>query len=575
MPLSDRSPIRDKRGIAAASAQAVIAAFFVLFFLYPLFLALKGGFYDAQKGFTFFWFANILQNETHRGELFNSFILALTTTVLVTIISIPLASINVNYKFRGQNFLTALLLLPLILPPFVGALSVQRFLSQFGILNLLLERLGWIELAQAPDWLGQGFWISAVLQALHLFPVMYLNLVATFANLDPALSEAGMNLGANRMRTFRHITLPLLRPGLFSGGSIVFIGAFTDIGTPLMVGYEKLTAVRIFRELSSADISPRTYSLVLVLLFCTVLLFILGKVIFGNTERSETNKASIAKSSSRLSKVGTLAAWCFFLLIIILAGLPHLGVIITAFAERWYTTVLPETYTFAHMKLVLTEPAIKNTIFNSLRYAGLSTLIDLILGSIAAWLIIRSRPMGHRLLDGLIMLPLAVPGVILASGFVAMTPKGSCFESIGPMRNPLIIIVIAYSIRRMPFVVRGVAAGLQQIPIALEEAAHNLGSTRLSGFFRVTLPLIMGNILAAGVLTFSLAMLEVSDSLVLAQLQADYPITKEIYAQAMSANLDSHNIAAALGVYGMMFLGGSLALASLLLGKRLGAIFRM
>ena len=148
-------------------------------------------------------------------------------------------------------------------------------------------------------------------------------------------------------------------------------------------------------------------------------------------------------------------------------------------------------------------------------------------------------------------------------------------EEVGPLRTyPMVILIAAYAGRRLPRVVRGVAAGLQQVPESLEEAARNLGASRMVAAARITLPLIMANIIAAGVLTFAFAVLEVSDSLILAQMSEHYPITKQLYILASTGTEDSANVASALGVYGMAFLGGTLAIAAALLGKRLGAIFR-
>jgi iron(III) transport system permease protein len=134
---------------------------------------------------------------------------------------------------------------------------------------------------------------------------------------------------------------------------------------------------------------------------------------------------------------------------------------------------------------------------------------------------------------------------------------------------------MAYAVRRVPFVVRSASAGLEQVPLALEEAARNLGSSRAGAFRRITLPLITANLVAAGVLTFAFAMLEVSDSLILAQTQNYYPITRQLYELATSTGSPETGYqAAALGVYGMALLGGSMALAGAVLGRRLGAIFR-
>jgi len=210
-----------------------------------------------------------------------------------------------------------------------------------------------------------------------------------------------------------------------------------------------------------------------------------------------------------------------------------------------------------------------------LKYAGVATTIDIFVGAVAAWVIVRSRIFGRSVLDGLCMMPLAVPGLILAAGYVALTAPGTPLAAFGPTRNPFVILCVAYSIRRLPFVLRGVSAGLQQIPVSMEEAARNLGASGLTTIVRVTIPLISANIIAAGVLTFSFHMLEVSDSLILAQTADYYPITKQIYRLAVSTGSpDATNQAAAMGVYGIVLLGVTMGIASLMLGRRLGMVFR-
>ncbi len=553
----------------------VIAMLFGAFFFYPLFLAIRTGFIH-NGSFSLYWIGRVLENQTLTGKLFNSFVLACCTTLAVTVITIPLATVGARYEFAGRGVLSTLLLVPMILPPFVGALSIKRFLGQFGTLNIILERIGVLDMSEGlpPDWLGSGFGVVVLLQALHLFPIMYLNLSSALSNIDPAYMEASRTFGAGGFSTFRRITLPLVRPGLFAGGSIVFIWSFTDIGTPLIVGYENLASVTVFKELSRADISGRTYGLVFLLLVFSILFYTIGKVVFGRPVSGESSKATVMAESKKLSPVSSVFVWLMFGTVIFLAVLPHIGVVLTAFSRTWMTTILPESYTLRHINYVLTRPETRTSIFNSIKYAGASTLLDIIIGSAAAWIIIRKRPKGARVLDSMLMLPLAVPGLIIAAGFIAMTVKGSPLEKIGPLGNPFLIIVIAYAVRRIPFILRGVSAGLEQIPETLEQAARNLGASPGRALFRITVPLISANIIASSVLTFAFAMLEVSDSLMLAQLRKHYPITKEIYSQAVSANTDAANIAAALGVIGMLLLGGSLALAVILLGKKLGAIFR-
>lgn len=564
----------NKKKLWLYSFEILIFAFLGVFLIYPLILAVTAGFqYDGH--FSFYWLGRLFSSEIILHQLLNSILLAVTTTAIVIVMTLPMAMLSARFDFRGQNLLSSLALMPLILPPFVGALSIKRFLGQFGIFNLILQKMGILDSSEIPpDWLGVGFMVVAVLQALHLFPILYLNLTAGLANLDPSYLNASRNLGASGFTTFRKITLPLIMPHMFAGCSIVFIWSFTDIGTPLMVGYEELASVRIFKELEMISVSGKTYSLVLVMLALSVIFYCLGKMAFGKGRSMDSVKASVAYTRQKLGFIGTFGAWMFFGLIIFVAILPHIGVVFSAFSSEWIKTIFPSGYTHEHLWFTITQPDTRQCIINSFIYAIISTTVDIVIGGIAAWLIVREKLKGSRFLDVLLMLPLAVPGVILAAGYIAMSVKGSMFENIGPMRNPLIIIVIAYSIRRIPFVVRGVSAGLQQVPESLEHAAKNLGASFWVVIRKITVPLVLANLIAAGLLTFSFAMLEVSDSLVLAQLRPDYPITKEIYTQAASASLDANSIAAALGVIGMVILGGSLGGAALLMGKRLGAIFR-
>ncbi|MBS3821134.1 MAG: iron ABC transporter permease, partial [Phycisphaerae bacterium] len=562
---------------SSAACFTIIEAMLLLLVL-PILKVIASAFVltDAATGegsFSFFWFGRLMEDQTLRF-LVNGIALACLATLLSIILAVPLAVLRARFRFPGQAVLGVAVLVPLILPPFVGALSMKSLLGQYGSLNILLSNIGLFSMRNAPDWLAGGLGSVAVLQALHLFPIMYLNASAALANIDPAHIQAARNLGAGPWRTFFSVTLPLMRPGLFAGGTIVFIWSFTDIGTPLILDYRNLLPVEIFSRLTSADYGGKTFAQVVVLLTLSVLMYVLGKFIFGRDSGATGGKATIQAETARLGVRGTIGAWLLFGGVLLLALIPHIGVVLLSTSDHWINTILPARYTTAHLRDVVRSPATYRSIINSCRYAGASVSLDLVVGAAAAWLLVRTRAAGRTLMDTLVMLPLAVPGIILAAGYVSLTAPGTWFESIGPGGDPFLILVIAYSVRRMPFVVRGVGAGLQQVPESLEEAARNLGSTRRSAALRITLPLIAANIIAAAVLTFTFTMLEVSDSLVLAQRAADYPITKQIYDLFTSGTQDSNNLAAALGVYGMILLGGTMGVASLLLGKKLGAIFR-
>jgi iron(III) transport system permease protein len=170
------------------------------------------------------------------------------------------------------------------------------------------------------------------------------------------------------------------------------------------------------------------------------------------------------------------------------------------------------------------------------------------------------------------MLPLALPGIVLAFGYVA----GFDFKIswLNPRENPVFLLVISYSVRRLPYIVRSACAGFQQTSITLEEAAANLGAPPLRVLRTITLPLIAANLIAGAILTFSFAMLEVSDGLLLAMRETFYPITKMIYQHMSRIEPSAPGDASALGVIGMVLLATSLLVAGKLLGKKLGQLFR-
>ena len=171
------------------------------------------------------------------------------------------------------------------------------------------------------------------------------------------------------------------------------------------------------------------------------------------------------------------------------------------------------------------------------------------------------------------MLPLAVPGLVIAFGYMGCFSGSFPNTLLDPRMNPMILLSVSYAIRRLPYMVRAAHAGLEQVSSTYEEAAANLGATPFRVVWRITLPLISANLLAGAILCFSFSMLEVSDSLILAQSENFYPITKAIYALLESLE-NGLNIASALGVWAMALLGAGLLRATALMGKRIGQMFR-
>ena len=573
------------RRLPAYLVLAACLAFFGAFLVWPILLTVQKGFRaGGDGGFTFYYVWNVLADPSLRQGLVHAFGVAIATTALCLVIGLPLGVLNARYDFPFKRAFGSLILVPLVLPPFVGAIGLQHLLGRSGAVNEILIRLGLVD--QGIDFIGGGgFWAIVVIEALHLYPILYLNLTAALANLDPALDEAAEGLGASPWSRFRQITLPLIRPGVFAGSTIVFIWSFTELGTPLMFDFQTITPVQIFNGLKEMGDSAQPYALTAVMLITAVLTYVLGKLVFGGRAYAMYGKASIQARSAPLSRWAGWGAALAFGIVIGLAILPHLGVVLTAFTAtgQWYRSILPMEFTLDHFEGALTHPLAAGSIRMSLMLASCAMALDIVLGIMIGYIVVRSKVPGRGLIDALSMAPLAVPGLVMAFGYVAMTmawpfgkgqPLEGVIDVLGANPNPIPLLIIAYAVRRLPYVVRATVAGLEQTPRELEEAAQNLGATPFRSIRTVTVPLITANLIAGGLLAFSFAMLEVSDSLILAQRAEHFPITKAIYV--LFARLgDGPYIASALGVWGMALLSLTLVGASVIMGKKLGAMFRV
>ena len=553
---------------------ALTAVFFALFFLWPIAETVRGAFVGSDGRFTLDYIAEVFRNPLYLEGLWNSFRIGIFSTLLAALIAMPLAWMSDRFNFPGKPLLGALVLVPMIMPPFVGAIGVKQILGQQGALNAFLADLGILNPDAPIDWLGEGrIWGVVALIALNLYPIIYLNVLAALANVDPAMEEAAENLGCTGFRKFRKITLPLIMPGVFAGGTIVFIWSFTELGVPLMFDFTRVASVQIFHGIKDIGGNPFPFALVVVMLAATTLLYAASKLTLGRSSHAMMAKATSQGGPRDPGLAGRWLCAAVFTAVTLLAVLPHLGVVLVAFSTEWYQTILPSGWTLSHFEAALGHNLTLPSIQNSLKYAGLATLLDVVLGVAIAYVVVRTRLPGRQILDALAMMPLAVPGLVLAFGYLAMTQEGKIFEFLNPAVDPLIILVIAYSVRRLPYVVRSAAAGFQQTSVTLEEAAQNLGCPPLRTLRKITIPLIAANLLAGGLLAFSYAMLEVSDSLILAQKQQDFPITKAIYELYQLLG-EGRFVASALGVWAMAFLATTILGASLILGKKLGAIFR-
>ncbi|HLL87988.1 MAG TPA: ABC transporter permease subunit, partial [Tepidisphaeraceae bacterium] len=303
----------------------LLLVFFAVFLIWPILNVVATGFRTRDGAFTLEYLRLIVTNPVLLRGLGNATLIAVLTTLLTLLIALPLAVLGVRYEFRGRGVMSALMLVPMILPPFVGAVGMRLVLSRFGPLTMLTGAGG----ETGFDWLAAMKLAGVVVvEALGLYPIMLLNLQAALANIDPAMEQAAANLGASRWTVFRRITLPLIRPGLFAGCTLVLIWSFTELGTPLMFQFYEVTPVQVFSQITELD-NPLPYALVVVMLAASTLLYVVGKVLLGRGFDAATTKASVQFTPTRLRGWRGVVALAPFVVVFALAVLPHVSVVLT------------------------------------------------------------------------------------------------------------------------------------------------------------------------------------------------------------------------------------------------------
>jgi iron(III) transport system permease protein len=288
------------------------------------------------------------------------------------------------------------------------------------MVNLLLQNLNLItkpipflfyripfEIANTPIDLHLGM---VMIETLHLYPIIYLNTSAALANIDPSLEEQAENLGASGFKLFRTVTLPLINPGYIAGAVLVFIWVLTDLGTPLIIGFQHILSHQLYSlALSEYYRSPIAYVMCVLMTAITLLLVALYRRYIGRREYAKVQSGmSSSRRTTKIHGLKLLVCYLFLIVLVTTALFPHIGIFLSAFTREWSRTILPSSYTFANFALVFSTGL--NYIKNSFIYCTAVFLINISLGAAIGFILVRKKIPGKAILDYLSMLPLAIPG---------------------------------------------------------------------------------------------------------------------------------------------------------------------
>ncbi|MEM2892976.1 MAG: iron ABC transporter permease [Candidatus Bathyarchaeia archaeon] len=498
-----------------------------------------------------------IQGRDH-GVILNSLIVAASVSILAGLFGLLMAFILARYEFPGKSLFRVLSMTPLLLSPFVNVFVVKKLFEPFGLINWLLHEV----LRVLPFRVYfDGLAAVVLVQSLTFYPIVTLNTYSALMNIDPTMEEQGENLGAKGLRLFLRVTLPLSLPGLLAGSLLVFIFSLEDLGAPIVFHGHPLTRKLISFQVYSRFISetgarsPEIAALSLILLACAISVFLVIKNYVSLRPYATVSRGGRWKPRLRRLGLGGMAAVYLMLPLLVFSSLPQFGVAVLAFSERW-AGMLPEGPTIWNLAQIFVNPKVSRYLINSLIYALVSLALMVSISLMASYATSRLRFSGVSLIDALVTSPIAIPGIAIAIAyfyFFSNHFRGSPLDPINVLQfNPAPILILGYSLRRMPFAARAIFAGLQQVHVNLEEAAMNLGAGRLRTIARVTVPLISLNILSGALTSFVYVVGEVSLSIIIGVLNMEYaPMTAYMRDVWLSA-VGSLQIAAALGLLLML-----------------------
>jgi iron(III) transport system permease protein len=462
----------------------------IYFLVVPVSRVLLGSFQTEEAGaWTLENFWSFVKYRTYWRSLANSVGVSLAASLLTIILAVPLAFMVSRYKIAGKPFIIALSTIPLMLPSFISAFAWIILLGRAGIVTGFLQYLG------IPFKSIYGYFGVIMVFTVQFYPYVFLMTLSGFNSVDESIEEAGRSLGTGPVKTFIKVSMPLVLPGILSGTLLVFMTAVENFGVPMVIGEQKpFLAVQAYMEFTS-DIGQHpgmAYALSVVLILVTMTSLM--------AQRYYLRKRNFIQSARGRPQIKELRPWpgrfatgyCFAVVLVPL--IPFFVALIISFMEMRGPVIHP-----------MARP-----IFNSYFLATVATMVSVVIGVPAGYILTRRRSFIGDGLDFAIMLPFTIAGTVLGIALIVMFNTGFLV-----LTGTWMILALSYTIRKMPFIARSSSSILYQLDPSMEEASISLGVNPMKTFFKVTIRLMAGGIIAGAILTWVTTISELSSTIVL------------------------------------------------------------
>ena len=483
----------------------LVLAIFLIFVVYPLVLNMyKSVVNPADNSFTLANFTRFFTRKYYTNTLLNSFKVTVVSTLISATLGLVIAYITRQYHIAGSKALNICIVVSYLSPPFIGAYAWIQLLGRNGLFTK------WINAIFGTSFGGiYGFAGIVLVFSLQSFPLVYMYVCGALQNLDNSLNEAAESLGANNFQRVTGIILPLVLPTVLASSLLVFMRVFSDFGTPMLIGEGYRTFPVVLYNQFMGEVTNDSYfaaALCVIIMAITLIFFFLQRWISHRHSYSMSAlKPMLPRPQRTLPKI---LCHVFVYFVVLMAMLPQLTVIVTSFLKESTPGIFTNQFSLVNYETIFSKN--KLVIPNTYLYGLCAIALVIVLGVLIAYLAVRRKSIITTTVDTLTMLPYIIPGSVLGICFLYAFAKPPL-----ALTGTAAIIIIALTVRRMPYTIRSSTAIISQISPSIEEAAVSLGASELRSFTEVTLPMMMPGVISGAIMSWVTVISELSSSIML------------------------------------------------------------
>ena len=482
----------------------VLLASFLFFLVYPMFGLLKESVISPEGNFTLEQFQKFFSKSYYTGTIVNSMKVTITVTAVSLLLGIPIAYFYSFYKIKGAKLLFVLSILCSMSAPFIGAYSWIMLLGRSGAITVFIKEVFGITLGSI-----YGFKGILIVQSLKFFPLVFIYMNGAFKNIDNTLMEASANMGCTGVRRLFNIVLALSMPTILAAGLMVFMQAFADFGTPMLLGEGFQTfPVLIYNQYLGE--TGRDYNfaaaLAVIAVFVTAIVFFFQKWATSRYKFSMNALHPVEKKNCKGISGILMHLYCY--LLVGVAFMPQLYIIYLSF-RNCSGAIFKPGFSLGNYEQAM-KKLLGRSIGNTALLGVIALAIIIVIAVLIAYLVVRRSSALNNAIDTISMLPYIMPGAVIGLALLMAFGKKPF-----ALTGTLAIMVISFVIRRLPYTMRSATATLMQISLSIEEAAISLGASKLKSFMKIIVPMMANGILSGAILSWVAIVTELSSSIIL------------------------------------------------------------